>query len=146
MMKFKFVPSVQEYDYSCLDELRIDLIQTMDYLTKEKNRDEWVSFISSSDRAIEFFDLLKESVYNDTQFELCADYELFYEEELQSDVVIITINPDSEILVEGLDMSLNGVMPFIMIDKSLSNYSEIVERYSTSEDDSADYILGFTIE
>ena len=146
MMKFKFVPSVQEYDYSCLDELRIDLIQTMDYLTKEKNRDEWVSFISSSDRAIEFFDLLKESVYNDTQFELCADYELFYEEELQSDVVIITINPDSEILVEGLDMSLNGVMPFIMIDKSLSNYSEIVERYSTSEDDSADYILGFKIE
>lgn len=145
-MKFKFVPSLQEYDYSCLDELRIDLIQTMDYLTKEKNRDEWVSFISSSDRAIEFFDLLKESMYNDTQFELRADCEPFYEEELQSDVVIITINPDSEILVEGLNMSLKGVMSFIMVDKSLSNYPEIVERYSTSEDDSADYILGFTIE
>ena len=145
-MKFKFVPSVQEYDYSCLDELRIDLIQTMDYLTKEKNRDEWVSFISSSDRAIEFFDLLKESVYNDTQFKLCEDYEPFYEEDLKSDVVVITINPDSEILVEGLNMSLMGVMPFIAVDKSLSNYSEIVERYSTSEDDNADYILGFTIE
>lgn len=145
-MKFEFAASMQEYDYSCMDELRVDLIQTMDYLFKQKGKDAWLSIMTSSDRAKEIFELLEESVYNGVQFKLLEDYEETVEDDLESEVVVITINPDCEILTEGLNMKLRGVMPFIAVDKALPNYDEIVERYSVVEDDNADYILGFTIK
>ena len=145
-MKFKFAASMQEYGYSCMDELRVDLIQTMDYLFKQKGKNAWLSIMTSSDRAKEIFELLEESVYNGVQFKLFEDYEETVEDDLESEVVVITINPDCEILTEGLNMRLSGVMPFIAVDKALPNYDEIVERYRTVEGDSADYILGFTIK
>lgn len=145
-MKFEFAAFIQEYDYSCMDELRVDLIQTMDYLFKQKGKDAWLSIITSSDRAKEIFELLEESVYNGVQFKLFEDYEETVEKDLESEVVVITINSDCEIFTEGLNMKLSGVMPFIAVDKALSNYDEIVHRYSTVKGDSADYILGFTIE
>lgn len=143
-MKYKFTNMVQDYSYSCIDELRVDLMKTMQYLEDKSKRDAWVHIILSKDNARRMYDLLTDSEYKGVTFHAVPD---FYDndEELNADEVAITINSDSEIIVEKLNTTLTCCFKFLVIDKSIPEFERITERY-TEDEDNSDYILRFTIE
>lgn len=143
-MKYKFVDVIQDYSYSCLDELRVDLMETMRYLERTSHKCAWITVVLSRDNAKSLYDLLLTSEYNGVKLHLHPD---FYEDDEMFDAknIAITINSDSEIIVEELDTSLTCGFEFLAIDKSISEYERITERY-TDDVDSSDYILRFIIE
>ena len=143
-MKYKFRDIVQDYSYTCLDELRVDLMETMQYLEKTNHQCAWINIILSKYNAKSLYDLLLTSEYNGVKFHLHPD---FYEdgEMFDAENIVVTINSDSEIIVEELNTSLTCGFSFLVIDKSIPEYEEITERYM-GDVDSSDYILRFTIE
>ena len=142
-MKYKFAKKVQDYSYCCLDELRVDLMETMQYLEKTTHQNTYINIILSKNNAKKMYELLKDSEYKKVAFHLAPDYP--DDEELDADKVVITINSDSEIIIEELNMALLCGYDFLVIDKSIPEYEEITKRY-TEDMDSSDYILRFTIE
>ncbi len=142
-MKYKFRDIVQDYSYTCLEELRVDLMETMQYLEKTTHQNTYINIILSKDNAKKMYELLKDSEYKKVAFHLASDYP--DDEELDADKVVITINSDSEIIIEELNMALLCGYDFLVIDKSIPEYEEITKRY-TDDMDSSDYILRFTIE
>lgn len=143
-MKYKFAEKVQDYSYCCLDELRVDVLETMKYIEKECATDAWVHFITSGDNAKKMYELLVASEYKGVKLHDCPDYtndNVFVENKNY----VISVSSDSEIIVEEFDPSRTCCFEFIALDKSIPEFEGITERY-TNDDDKADYILRFTIE
>ena len=143
-MKYKFAKKVQDYSYCCLDELRVDVLETMECIEKECATDAWVHFIISGDNAKKMYELLVTSEYKGAKFHDCPDY--------TNDIVfvknknyVVSINSDSEVIVEEFDPSRTCCFEFVALDKSIPEFARITIRY-TNDDDKADYILRFTIE
>lgn len=143
-MKYKFRDIVQDYSYCCLDELRVDVLETMEYIEKECVTDAWVHFIISGDNAKKMYELLVASEYKGVKFHDCPDY--------TNDIVfvknknyVVSINSDSEVIVEEFDPSRICCFEFVVLDKSIPEFARITKRYA-NDDDKADYILRFTIE
>lgn len=143
-MKYKFRDIVQDYSYTCLEELRVDLMETMQYLEKTNHQCAWINIVLSKYNAKSLYDLLLTSEYNGVKFHLhpdfCEDGEMF-----DAENIVITINSDGEIIIDGLNTSLTCAYEFLVIDKSISEFEDITKRY-TDDMDSSDYILRFTIE
>lgn len=142
-MKYKFRDIVQDYSYTCLDELRVDLMETMQYLEKTTHQNTYINIILSKDNAKKMYELLKDSEYKGVAFHLNPDFP--DDDELNADKVVITINSDSEIIVEELNTSLTCGFSFLVIDKSIPEFEDITKRY-TEDIDSSNYILRFKIE
>lgn len=144
-MKYKYEPVVQDYEYSCLDELRVDLFETLEAERKARGKFGWITVIMETKRANEFFNMLLNSEFDGVNMYVSEDFS--FEETnkaLISDIVTITICSDGSIIVDGYNPSLYCGFNFLVIDKSLPNYKEITKRFS-SGDDYSQHILRFTI-
>lgn len=143
-MKYKFAEKVQDYSYCCLDELRVDVLETMEYIEKECVTDAWVHFITSGDNAKKMYELLIASEYKGVKLHDCPDYasdNVF----VKNKNYVVSINSDSEVIVEEFDQSKTCCFEFVVLDKSIPELARITKRYA-NDDDKADYILRFTIE
>lgn len=144
-MKYKYEPVVQDYEYSCLDELRVDLFETLEAERRASGKFGWVTVIMGTKRANEFLDMLLMSDFNGTPMCVSDDYSI---EDMKSamtaDVVALTLCSDGDIIADAYDPSLYCGFNFVVLDKSLPNYEEITKRFS-SGDDYSQHILRFTV-
>ena len=144
-MKYKYEPVVQDYEYSCLEELRVDLFETLEAERRANGKFGWITVIMGTKRANEFLDMLLMSDFNGTPMCVSDDYSI---EDMKSamtaDVVTLTLCSDGDIIADAYDPSLYCGFDFVVLDKSLPNYEGITERFS-SGDDYSQHILRFTI-
>lgn len=144
-MKYRYESVVQDYEYSCLDELRVDLFETLEAERGASGKFGWVTVIMGTKRANEFLDMLLMSDFNGTPMCVSDDYSI---EDMKSamtaDVVALTLCSDGDIIADAYDPSLYCGFDFVVLDKSLPNYEEITERFS-SGDDYSQHILRFTV-
>ena len=144
-MKYKYEPVVQDYEYSCLEELRVDLFETLEAERRANGKFGWITVIMGTKRANEFLDMLLMSDFNGTPMCVSDDYSIDdMESAMTADVVTLTLCSDGDIIADAYDPSLYCGFDFVVLDKSLSNYDEITERFS-SGDDYSQHILRFTI-
>ena len=144
-MKYRYEPVVQDYEYSCLDELRVDLFETLEVERRANGKFGWITVIMGTKRANEFLDMLLMSDFNGTPMCVSDDFSI---EDMKSamtaDIVALTLCSDGDIIADAYDPSLYCGFNFVVLDKSLPNYEEITERFS-SGDDYSQHILRFTI-
>ena len=144
-MKYRYEPVVQDYEYSCLDELRVDLFETLEAERRANGKFGWITVIMGTKRANEFLDMLLMSDFNGTPMCVSDDFSI---EDMKSamtaDIVALTLCSDGDIIADAYDPSLYCGFNFVVLDKSLPNYEEITERFS-SGDDYSQHILRFTI-
>ena len=144
-MKYKYEPVVQDYEYSCLEELRVDLFETLEAEKRASGKFGWITVIMGTKRANEFLDMLLMSDFNGTPMCVSDDYSIEdMESAMTADVVTLTLCSDGDIIADAYDPSLYCGFDFVVLDKSLPNYEEITERFS-SGDDYSQHILRFTI-
>ena len=144
-MKYKYEPVVQDYEYSCLDELRVDLFETLEAERRASGKFGWVTVIMGTKRANEFLDMLLMSDFNGIPMCVSDDYSIEdMESAMTADVVTLTLCSDGDIIADAYDPSLYCGFDFVVLDKSLPNYEEITQRFS-SGDDYSQHILRFTI-
>lgn len=144
-MKYKYEPVVQDYEYSCLEELRVDLFETLEAERRASGKFGWITVIMGTKRANEFLDMLLMSDFNGTPMCVSDDYSIEdMESAMTADVVTLTLCSDGDIIADAYDPSLYCGFDFVVLDKSLPNYEEITERFS-SGDDYSQHILRFTI-
>ena len=144
-MKYRYEPVVQDYEYSCLDELRVDLFETLEAERRANGKFGWITVIMGTKRANEFLDMLLMSDFNGTPMCVSDDFSI---EDMKSamtaDVVALTLCSDGDIIADAYNPTLYCGFNFVVLDKSLPNYEEITERFS-SGDDCSKHILRFTI-
>ena len=144
-MKYKYEPVVQDYEYSCLEELRVDLFETLEAERRASGKFGWITVIMGTKRANEFLDMLLMSDFNGTPMCVSDDYSIDdMESAMTADVVTLTLCSDGDIIADAYDPSLYCGFDFVVLDKSLPNYEEITQRFS-SGDDYSQHILRFTI-
>lgn len=144
-MKYKYEPVVQDYEYSCLDELRVDLFETLETERKASGKFGCITVIMDTNRANEFLDMLLMSDFNGIPMCVSNDFGIEdMESAMTADVVALTLCSDGDIIADAYDPSLYCGFNFVVLDKSLPNYEEITERFS-SGDDYSQHILRFTI-
>lgn len=144
-MKYKYEPVVQDYEYSCLDELRVDLFEILKKEKEVNGKCSWITVIMGTKRANDLLDMLLKSEFDGIDMVVNEDFGIDdMESAMTADIVALTLCSDGDIIADAYDPSLYCGFNFVVLDKSLSNYEEITERFS-SGDDYSQHILRFTV-
>ena len=144
-MKYRYEPVVQDYEYSCLDELRVELFEILKKEKEVNGKRSWITVIMGTKRANELLDMLLKSEFDGIDIVVNEDFGI---EDMKSamtaDIVALTLCSDGDIIADAYNPSLYCGFNFVVLDKSLPNYEEITERFS-SGDDYSRHILRFTV-
>ena len=144
-MKYKYAPVVQDYEYSCLDELRVELFEILKKEKELSGKYSWVTVLMRTKRANELLDMLLKSEFDGIDMVVSGDFSFEdMESAMTADIVALTICSDGEIIADAYDPNVYCGFDFLAIDKSLANYKEITKRFR-STDDYSKHILRFTI-
>lgn len=144
-MKYRYEPVVQDYEYSCLDELRVELFEILKREKEVNGKCSWITVIMGTKRANDLLDMLLKSEFDGIDMVVNEDFGIEdMESAMTADIVALTICSDGDILADVYDPSLYCGFEFLAIDKSLADYEEITERFR-SADDCSKHILRFTI-
>lgn len=146
-MKYNFQSAVQNYGYSCYNELSADMLETLQYIVEQSDNFSFVTIILHKDKALKLLEQLFQSTWQDKQLEVHPDYAETYNDDLKGDVISISICNDGYIFADTFKMWLKDGSDFVYIDDSLDNADEIVQKYRTGEgeDFHTDYIIRFTM-
>lgn len=145
-MKYKYAPVVQDYEYSCLDELRVELFEILKKEKELNGKYSWVTAIMGTKRANELLDMLLNSKFDGIDMVISEDFSIEdMESAMTADIVALTICSDGDIIADAYDPNLYCSFDFLAIDKSLADYEEITKRFR-SGDDYSKHILRFAIE
>ena len=144
-MKYRYEPVVQDYEYSCLDELRVELFEILKKEKEVNDKHSWVTVIMGTKRANDLLDMLLKSEFDGIDMVVNEDFGI---EDMKSamtaDIVALTLCSDGDIIADAYNPTLYCGFNFVVLDKSLPNYEEITERFS-SGDDYSRHILRFTV-
>lgn len=144
-MKYRYEPVVQDYEYSCLDELRVELFEILKKEKEVSGKCSWITVIMGTKRANELLDMLLKSEFEGIDMVVNEDFDIHdMESAMTADVVALTLCSDGDIIADAYDLSLYCGFDFLAIDKSLADYEEITERFR-STDDCSKHILRFTV-
>lgn len=72
-MKYKYAPVVQDYEYSCLDELRVELFEILKKEKELSGKYSWVTVLMGTKRANEMLDMLLKSEFDGIDMVVSAD-------------------------------------------------------------------------
>ena len=145
-MKYRYEPVVQDYEYSCLDELRVELFEILKKEKEVNGKYSWVTVIMGTKRTNELLDMLLKSEFDGIDMVVSGDFSIEdMESAMTADIVTLTICSDGDIIADAYNPSLYCGFDFLAIDKSLANYEEITRRFR-SGDDYSKHILRFIIE
>lgn len=144
-MKYRYEPVVQDYEYSCLDELRVELFEILKKEKEVSGKCSWITVIMGTKRANELLDMLLKSEFDGIDMVVNEDFGIEdMESAMTADIVALTICSDGDIIADVYDPSLYCGFEFVAVDKSIPEFEGITKRY-TNDDDKADHILRFTI-
>ena len=145
-MKYRYESVVQDYEYSCLDELRVELFEILKKEKEVNGKYSWVTVIMGTKRANELLDMLLKSEFDGIDMVVSGDFSIEdMELAMTADIVTLSICSDGDIIADAYDPSLYCGFDFLAIDKSIPEFEGITKRY-TNDNDKADHILRFTIE
>ena len=144
-MKYQYAPVAQDYEYSCLDELRVELFEILKKEKEVNGKYSWVTVLMGTKRANELLDMLLKSEFDGIDMVVSADFSFEdMESAMTADIVALTICSDGEIIADAYDPNVYCGFDFVVLDKSIPEFEGITKRY-TNDDDKADHILRFTI-
>ena len=142
-MKYKRTDRVQSADFSCLEELKCDVIDNLLSMIKNNSDDTLgiIYIIADNKKALKLFEKLFKADINGFNFELFNDeeevklYDLKNEKEL-----LITVFTDGCIWIQGININDYLDSDFYYID------ADINSKWFRKIDDDSDEILIFNIE
>lgn len=137
-MKYQRTDKVQSADFSCLEELKCDIIENLLSMIEKDDSDEVFEFISiiiSKNKVSELFNKLKESEVNGFNFEI--DYSI---DNINQEVCLIYVATDGKIGIEEVFPNTCIEADFFYIDANISSL------WFRKVDDGCNEILIFDIE
>lgn len=118
-MKYAKYDKVQSANFTCLEELKTDIIENLLSTPKSDNVFEMIHIVINQNNGLKLFNKLFTSEVNGFNFTL------FDEEELQDlskeEVVLITVSTDGQIWVEKIYPSINLEAQFFYIDAGIKS-------------------------
>lgn len=140
-MKYQRTDKVQSADFSCLEELKCDIIENLLSLPKTDEAFEMIFVITDTSKAFELFYSLLESDVNGFNFE-CFNFgeELKLNELRKENQLLITVSTDGQIWIEKIYPTINLYAEFFYIDANISSL------WFRKVDDGCNEILIFDIE
>ena len=139
-MKYQRTDKVQSADFSCLEELKCDIIENLLSLPKTEEAFEMIFVITDTSRAFELFYSLLESDVNGFNFECFEFGELKFNELRKEDQLLITVSTDGRIWIERIYPTINLYAEFFYID------GDINSLWFRKVDDGNNEILIFDID
>ena len=139
-MKYIRTDKVQSADFSCLEELKCDIIENLLSLPKTEEAFEMIFVITDTSRAFELFYSLLESDVNGFNFECFEFGELKFNELRKEDQLLITVSTDGRIWIERIYPTINLYAEFFYVDANISSL------WFRKVDDGSNEILIFDIE
>ena len=120
-MKYQRTDKVQSADFSCLEELKCDIIENLLSLPKTEEAFEMIFVITDTSRAFELFYSLLESDVNGFNFNFIDNEELSLNELRKEDQLLITVSTDGQIWIERIYPTINLYAEFFYIDANISS-------------------------
>ena len=114
-MKYQRTDKVQSADFSCLEELKCDIIENLLSLPKTEEAFEMIFVITDTSRAFELFYNLLESDVNGFNFNFIDNEELSLNELRKEDQLLITVSTDGQIWIERIYPTINLYAEFFYI-------------------------------
>ena len=139
-MKYQRTDKVQSADFSCLEELKCDIIENLLSLPKTEEAFEMIFVITDTSRAFELFYSLLESDVNGFNFECFEFGELKFNELRKEDQLLITVSTNGRIWIERIYPTINLYAEFFYID------GDINSLWFRKVDDGNNEILIFDID
>lgn len=139
-MKYQRTDKVQSADFSCLEELKCDIIENLLSLPKTEEAFEMIFVITDTSRAFELFYSLLESDVNGFNFNFIDNEELSLNELRKEDQLLITVSTDGQIWIERIYPTINLYAEFFYIDANISSL------WFRKVDDGINEILIFDID
>ena len=120
-MKYQRTDKVQLADFSCLEELKCDIIENLLSLPKTDEAFEMIFVITDTSRAFELFYSLLESDVNGFNFNFIDNEELSLNELRKEDQLLITVSTDGQIWIERIYPTINLYAEFFYIDGDINS-------------------------
>ena len=142
-MKYQRTDRVQSADFSCLEELKCDIIENLLSIIKNNTDDTLgiIYIIADNKKALELFEKLFKADINGFNFELFNDEEEIKLHDLKSEKeLLITVFTDGCIWIQGININDYLDSDFYYID------ADINSKWLRKIDDDSDEILIFDIE
>lgn len=139
-MKYQRTDKVQSADFSCLEELKCDIIENLLSLPKTDEAFEMIFVITDTSRAFELFYSLLESDVNGFNFNFIDNEELSLNELRKEDQLLITVSTDGQIWIERIYPTINLYAEFFYVDANISSL------WFRKVDDRSNEILIFDID
>lgn len=144
-MKYQRTDRVQEANFTCLEELKCDIIDNLLSMIKNKNTDEVfdiINIVINRDKAFELFEKLFKSDVNGFSFELfdIDDSEIKLDDLKKEKELLISVSTDGKIWIEGTSYINYLEAEFFYIDGNINS------KWLINNDDGKNEILIFDLE
>ena len=122
-MKYQRTDKVQLADFSCLEELKCDIIENLLSLPKTDEVFNLIDIIVDKNKAFDLFKILFESDVNEFTFEIQEEFENeFNLDDLRNeDTLLITICDDGKIWIDKANINYYCEAQFFYIDADVSS-------------------------
>ena len=122
-MKYQRTDRVQSADFSCLEELKCDIIENLLSLPKTDEVFNLIDIIVDKNKAFDLFKILFESDVNGFNFEIDEEFENeFNLDDLRNeDTLLITVCDDGKIWIDKANINYYCEAQFFYIDANISS-------------------------
>ena len=141
-MKYQRTDKVQSADFSCLEELKCDIIENLLSLPKTDEAFNLVDIIIDKNKAFELLKILFESDVNGFDFEFVEEFqdELNLDDLKNEETLLITVCDDGHIWISKADFNYLYEAQFFYMD------ADVKYRWQIKLDDGINEILIFDID
>ena len=141
-MKYQRTDKIQLADFSCLEELKCDIIENLLSLPKTDEVFNLIDIIVNKNKAFDLFKILFESDVNGFNFEIDEEFENeFNLDDLRNeDTLLITVCYDGKIWIDKANINYYCEAQFFYID------ADVKAKWQTKFDDGYNEILIFDID
>lgn len=143
-MKYQFEKVGQKYSYSCIEELRVDVLETLEYIMDFVNYDGWISIVASNETARKLFDGFLKSEFNGVAITVHEDCTLDeITEGLDNEIVLLNVDSEGKLFAAEYK-AYTDECSLVYIDSNLENSLAIAHHYLDT--DGVAHVLKFEIE
>lgn len=141
-MKYQRTDKVQSADFSCLEELKCDIIENLLSMPKTDEAFNLIDIIIDKNKAFDLFKILFESDVNGFTFEIDEEFENeFNLDDLRNEnTLLITVCDDGKIWIDKANINYYLEAQFFYID------ADVKAKWQTKIDNGYNEILIFNIE
>ncbi len=141
-MKYQRTDKVQSADFSCLEELKCDIIENLLSLPEADEVFKTINIIVDKNKAFELFKILFESDVNGFKFEIDEEFdnELNLYNLKNEDTLLITVCDDGKIWIDKANINYYCEAQFFYMD------ADVKYRWQIKLDDGINEILIFDID